>query len=45
MTKQDTCLFFAPYRSEKRNQEKCIPCMRWINDGTGLVDNFKRRAT
>lgn len=39
-----TCSGCVRDKCDKKNQEKCIPCMRWINDGTGLVDNFKRRA-
>lgn len=40
-----TCSGCVRESCEKRNQEKCIVCLRWVNEETGLIDNFKRRAT
>lgn len=40
-----TCDGCLREKCEKRNQEKCIVCLRWVNEQTELVDNFKRRAT
>lgn len=40
-----TCDGCLREKCDKRNQEKCIVCLRWVNEQTELVDNFKRRAT